>query len=290
MIRKAILTIIILLGMFCENFCFQLREQDDSRIQFYPQKIISFGPFITEELFLLGIQDRLIGCTVYCNRPEQAKNKEKIGTALTVNLEKILSLKPDIVLATSLINLNAIKKLRILGIKVKVFPIPRSFNQICNTFLELAKIVGKEKKAKEILNEVIIKTDLIKNNTRGFIKTRVFFQVGAKPLFTITKNSFINDFIEFSGGINIAKDAGTGFYTREEVLRRNPDVIIIVTMGIIGEEEKKTWKKFKALNAVKNDRVFIVDSNKICSPTPVSFVEVLQEMVDLLHPSGLKNE
>ena len=64
----------------------------------------------------------------------------------------------------------------------------------------------------------------------------------------------------------------------------NPDVIIIVTMGIAGEKEKKTWQRFNTLNAAKNNRIYIVDSYKMCSPTPVSFADTLEMLVEIFHP------
>ncbi len=248
-----------------------------------PQRIISLGPSITEQLYSLGAQDKLIACTVYCKRPEEAETKEKVATAIEVNLEKVIALKPDLILATSLTDSEAIEKLRSLGIKVISFPSAESFDEICEQFLELAGIVGEEKKAGEILREVKTEVNSIKEKIKNSKRLKVFVQVGANPLFTMTKNSYANDIIEFAGGINIAKDAGIGLYSREEVLGKNPDVIIIVTMGITAEAEKEIWGKYKVLKAAKDKRIYIMDSYKFCSPTPVSFVEALKELVEVLH-------
>ena len=250
----------------------------------FPQRIISLGPAITEELYILGVEANLIGCTVYCQRPAEAKKKEKVGTAIEVNLEKVIGLRPDLVLATSLTNPEAKEKLRNLGIKVIAFPTAKSFSGICEQFLELGKIVGKEKEAEEIISMVKIKVSLIKEKIKGLPNQRVFVQIGAKPLHTATKDSFVNDFIEFAGGINVAYNSKSGLYSREKALSDNPDVIIIVTMGIAGEKEKQTWAKYEALKATRNNRIYIVDSYKLCSPTPVSFVEGLEEVANILHP------
>jgi len=128
------------------------------------------------------------------------------------------------------------------------------------------------------------KVKSVKDKTKGLKKTKVFIQIGTKPLFTAGKNSFVNDFIEFAGGTNIAKDTEVGIYSREKVLEENPDVIIIVTMGIRGIKEKEIWQRYKNINAVKNKRIYIIDSYKICSPTPISFVETLKELIKILHP------
>jgi len=248
-----------------------------------PQRIISLAPALTEELYLLGVEDRLIANTTYCKRPPAADKKEKIGTGMKINLERIIYLKPDLVLAKAYSNQKQIKKLRSLGIRVKVFPDIKNFFGICEEFIDLGKIVGKENKAKQIVRRAKLKVSSIQQRIKGLLKPKVLVQIGAKPLWVATKGSFINDFIKLAGGANIGPSGKSGLYSREKVLEQNPDVIIIVTMGIVGEEEKKIWQKYKTLNAAKNNRIHIIDSYKVCSPTPVSFVEVLEEIVGLLH-------
>lgn len=249
----------------------------------FPQRIISLVPALTEDLYLLGVEGRLIANTSYCKRPPAAEKKEKIGSGMKINLEKILYLEPDLVLAKWYSNQKQIKKLRNLGIRVKVFPDVKNFSDICEEFVGLGKIVGREDKAKQVVSKEKNKVSSIQKKIKGLPKPKVLVQIGAKPLWVATKDSFINDFIKLSGGMNIGPSGKSGLCSREKVLEQNPDIIIIVTMGIVGEEEKKTWQKYKILNAAKNNRIYIVDSYKVCSPTPVSFVEVLDEIVGLVH-------
>lgn len=268
--------------------CNQNTEIQDlgSRIQDFPQRIVSLSPAITEELYLLGVEDRIVGTTVYCDRPSGAKEKEKVGTVINVDLEKIVILRPDLILATSLTNPGQMEKLKSLGIRVISFPLykNKNFSQICKQFMEVGRIVGRDEAAKEIVRQMKGKIDSISKKVKGLSKPKVFVQIGARPLFTITKDSFIQDLIILAGGINITRQAKSGLYSREDVIRQNPGVIIIVTMGIVGEEERKIWKRFKTLDAARNDRIYIIDSNKTCSPTPVSFVEALEEIAGFLHP------
>lgn len=250
----------------------------------YPQRIISLSPAITEELYLLGEDERLVGCTVYCQRPDAAKKKEKIGTVVGVNVEKIVALQPDVVLATSLTSPKAKEKLKNLGIKVIEFPAAKNFSEICAHFLELGRIVGREKEAQDIVNTAKNKVDFLKLKLRGLPKPKVFIQVGAKPLVTVTRDSFVNDFIEFSAGINIAKGIRYARYSREEVLEGNPDVILIADMGIDAQKEREVWKSYKALRAARDNRIYTIDSYWLCSPTPVSFIETLKKLAEILHP------
>ncbi len=248
-----------------------------------PQRIVSLVPTITEELFLLGVGDRIVAVTVYCQRPQQARAKEKVGTVIDVNIEKIIDLRPDLVIASPLTDHKQIVKLRTLGVKVNVFHEASDFQGLCENFLRLARLVGKELKAKEIVEKAKRELEDIKRSTEGVSKTRVFVQIGANPLFTATGDSFVNDFMECSRAINIASDAKTGIYSREEVIRRNPDIILIVDMGIVGEKEKEVWLRYETIEAVKNRRIFTVDSYRVCSPTPVSFVETVKELVRIFH-------
>lgn len=251
--------------------------------------IISLSPVITEGLYLLGMGDNIIGVTIYCQRPSQAKDKQKVGSVVDVNVEKIVNLKPDIVFAMSHTNTKDIKKLRDTGINVITFDIPKTFERLCEIFLALGKTIGKEKEAIHIVNASKRKVSDIRKKTSGLQKQKVFIQIGAKPLFAATDDSFVNDYIEFSGGINIFKNAGSGLISREEVLKRNPDIILIATMGVAGKDEQKIWHRYKMINAVWNNRIYLVDPYRICSPTPVSFAEYLTtEIVGKIQPGIVK--
>ncbi len=251
-----------------------------------PRRIISLGPTITEKLYLLGAQDRLVGVTTYCERPPEALSKEKVGNVTQVNIEKIVELKPDLVVATSLTERRAVLGLKRLGIRVIVFNEPGSYDEMNRQFLELGSIVGSEREAEGIVRAAERRVEMIKKRIEGLPRPKVLIQLGAKPLFAATKDSFVNDFIELAGGTNIAREAKMGFYSREEVLRQDPDIIIIVLMDAATEVEKKAWQKFQVLKAVRHDRIFIMDPYRICSPTPRTFVDALEEMVKVLHPGA----
>ncbi len=250
----------------------------------YPQRMISLAPSITKNLYLLGIEERLIANTDYCIEPPAARNKEKVGGVMDVNLEKIISLAPDLVLATTLADTKRIDRLKDLGIEVVVFPPAEGFDQLCNQLLELGKIVGSEREAEKIVYQAKKKVFSLRQRVKRLPRSKVLVQVGSRPLWVATKRSFVHDLIEFAGGVNIGPSGRSGLYSLERVLENNPDVIIITTMGITGEEEKEMWKRYGTLNAVKNDRIYIIDSYKLCSPTPKSFVKTLEEIIKILHP------
>ncbi len=273
-----ILHICLFTGLFCSQ----------SYAEKYPERIISLGPAITERIYLLSCEDKLVANTSYCQRPPAAVKKEKVGSLIDADIEKIISLKPDLVLAVSLTPPRLIRKMKNLGLRFEVFKQPKDFNELLKDFLRLGRLLDKEKESRAIIGMVRKKITEVKKTADELVKPKVFFQIGAKPLFTATGESFVNDFLEYSGGINIAKDARSGLYSREKVIKENPDIILIITMGIAGEDEKDIWGSYKTLNAAKNNRIYIMDSYKICSPSPVGLIDSLDEVFKLLHPE--KNE
>ncbi|MCX8023154.1 MAG: ABC transporter substrate-binding protein [Syntrophorhabdaceae bacterium] len=252
-----------------------------------PGRIISLSPAITEALFLLGVEDRLVGVTLYCVRPQGAKKKEKVGTIVEVDVERIIKLKPDTVYATTLNNQRDIRRIKNLGIDVKIFDIAKGYDGLCDVFLELGRLTGREGRAKELIYLSNQKIGAIRERIVDKKKLHVFIQLGVKPLFAATKEQFINDLIEYAGGENIFFNAPSGTVSREEVIMKDPDVILITTMGIPGERERAKWQRLSSMRAVKTRRIYLIDSDTICSPTPVSFVHALEVVAGLLHPEAL---
>lgn len=246
------------------------------------KRIVSLVPWMTKSLYLMGEQSRLVGCTNYC--PVETSDKiPVVATAVSVNIEKTLMLKPDLILASSLINPETITNLRKLGIKVEYQPYPKSFDEICSDFIRIGELVGQGTKAKSIVSQQKERLAKLKAEIPAGKCPKVFFQIGAKPLFGAVPNTFMDDFIRFSSGKNIAADLKTGGITREYVLKQNPDFIFIVTMGIVAEEERESWMKYASLSACKNRQVFVLDADKTCSPTPVLFVDALEDIIRLMY-------
>jgi iron complex transport system substrate-binding protein len=247
-------------------------------------RIISLGPALTEEIYLLGADASLIADTVYCTRPEAAKYKEKIGSVVEINVEKIRSLDPDVVLATPLADPKQLEKLAGWGIRIFMFPKIHSYNELCDQFLTLGKFTGKEAQAAGIVTTAKTNLGRIESAIENIPPKRVFMQIGAHPLFTVTKDIFVADFIGLSGGVNVAESAASGLVSREQVIAANPDVIIITTMGIAGESEKRVWEQFHSMNAVKNGMIFVIDDSLVGSPTPVSALATIKALIRLIHP------
>ncbi|MDD2463937.1 MAG: helical backbone metal receptor [Desulfobulbus sp.] len=253
----------------------------------FPARLISLGPLLTENIFLLGAGDRLVGNTVYCQRPDAARLIEKIGSVQELSIEKIVSLRPDLVLANNLTPQQQVAKLRDLGLRVETFSQPASFSDICDHFHRLGVLLGLESQAEAIIAKAQAKVEAVRVAVSPLAKPKVFLQVGANPLFSSVKSSFTHDFIELGGGINLAGDQRSGAMKVEQIIALNPQVIIIAVMGSengIGAAEKKRWHNFTTIDAVRDQRVYLMDPDLVCSPSPLTFAETLVTFARLIHP------
>lgn len=252
-----------------------------------PRRVVSLSPIITETLYLLGAEDQLIANTSYCNVPEAARFKEKIGTVLQMNVEKILALKPDLVIASALSREKQLRILEEMAVPVMRAENPKTFEQMCEMTLGLGDRLGREARAHDVVATARRQARAILLATAALDKPRVFLQIGIKPLHSANKEMFINEYIRYAGGVNIAGDAGTGVFSREKVLAEDPDVILVATMGSSKKAavlERDRWMAHKGLMAVQHNRVHVLDAEMICSPTPISFVAGLRKLLPLLHP------
>lgn len=245
-------------------------------------RIVSLAPSLTQNLYFLGLEDKIAGVTSYCEIAK-ADKKEIVATAIKVNHEKVVLQKPDLVIATGMTNPETISLLRKFGIRVEVFPKVHSFEEICAQFLLLGELTGRQEQARQIVGDARERVQALRRPYVAGKGPKIFFQIGAKPLYTVIPNTFMDDYITFVGGVNVVQGVSNPAVTRESVVVSNPDVIIIVTMGIVGDEEKGVWESYRSLNATRQKKIFIIDSDKACTPTPITFVQTLEEIIGLIY-------
>lgn len=255
-----------------------------------PLRVVSLSPIITETIYLVGGEAKLIANTSYCTMPKAAQYKEKIGSVTQMNVEKIISLQPDLVIASALSREKQLIMLEKHGVQVLRAKNPKTFEQMCDMTILIGEKLEKKTNAEKIVAEARKQAQNFHHLTQGLKKPTVFLQIGLKPLHSANKDMFINEYIRYSGGINIAEHESSGIYSREKVLARNPEIILIATMGSskkAGQIEKQRWMNFKGMKAVKNKRVHVLDPEMICSPTPTTFVKGLKDVLPLIHPELL---
>ena len=239
--------------------------------QVAPQRIISLAPSLTESLANLGVETRIVGVTSFCSRPASVKQIEKVASAVDVNVEKALMLKPDLIVTTKLSDIKDVRKLQALGLRVEIFDQPRNFDQLCAQFRRLGALTGRAAQADSLIDSARAMVAALSPAAGAEARPKALIQIGADPLFVATQESLMNDMLKRAGGINIAEHWGNGLASREKVLSLNPDAVFIVTMGVAGQHERAVWESYPSLKAAQRHAVHVVDAYLFCSPTPEGF-------------------
>jgi len=279
--------ILILIGISAAvllSGCIEEKVQTTQESKTY-ERIVSTSPAATEILFALGLEDKVIGVTTYCNYPEEAKEKEKIGGFSTVDIELIINSTPDLVLASSMMKDEDIKKLEGAGIKVVVLD-PENIDEILGNIKLIGDLTGKEKEALELTDDMQGRINKVRENAKNLKKKpKVMYVVWHEPMMSVGKNTKANDIIEIAGGENIYSDTEIQYpkVSLESVIDRDPD-IIIANIGH-GDAKNLTYEyimnetRMKGINALENGRVYGIEADIIDRPGP-RIVDALEQFAE----------
>ena len=253
-----------------------------------PQRIVSHVPSITETLFALGLGDRVVGVSDYCDYPEEAKLKPSIGNYFNPSLEPIVALEPDLVLTDG--HSESIKGLEALGIAFFVID-PKDIDGILEDIELLGKITGVQKKARALVSEINGRFAQIASQVEGAPRVRVFYVFDATDLnnpWTAGPGSFVDALITMAGGENIAAQAPGAWvqFSVEQLVSSDPEIIMIDTIhgtAIVSEEELRAHPAWREITAVKQRRIYTVDGDLVNRSGP-RIVEGLEEIAKIIHP------
>jgi len=286
-----ILLSMILLGVTSPLFCATFRDALDREITLDrpPERIVSLAPSLTEVLFFLGLGDRVAGVTRFSSYPPEAARKPKVGSYINLNIEKIISLNPDLVIGT--VDGNASSTVGMLeeaGLRVFIVD-PRNVGQVIETVHKLGRICGVNEKAETLSRMLQTRVDHILEKTGMREKPLVFLQINLRPIITVNRHTYHHDLIRLAGGVNMTRNEFLN-YPRiglEEVIRRKPEVILISSMerGGTFEKARTEWMKWTSIPAVRQNRVHLIDSDLIDRPSP-RIVTGLEDMARLIHPEA----
>lgn len=255
-------------------------------IESEPKRIISVAPSITETIYALGKEGNLVGRTDYCDYPEEAKNVESIGSLTNPDVEKIVELKPDVVIASTHFKEDVGQKLKDLGINIVVLNDSENVNGAYESINKLGEILNAKDKAQEVVNANKEKIEEIKEKTAKEEAPTAYYVVGfgKNGDFTATGDTFIAEMIELAGGKNIAQDATGWKYNLESLIENDPEYIII-SNGM--KDEFMATEGYKELSAVKNNNVFEIDNNLLNRQGP-RISEGVEALAKILHPNLFK--
>jgi iron complex transport system substrate-binding protein len=247
-----------------------------------PQRIISLAPSNTEILFALGLGDEVVGVTMYCDYPPEAQDKEKVGDYYGPDIEKIIALQPDLILATDFHRFDLIPALEQQGFAVFAVA-PQTLDDVLESIQKIGEITDKEAQASELVNGMRNKIEEVEEQIKELEqKPSVFYMTWHDPMWTVGRNTWIDDLINIAGGVNIfSQNFESGAMVQIEwVVLHNPEVIIT-----------SEWSYDWALNATElastdasqTGRIYTFDDDLAQRPGP-RLVQGLDWFAYLIHP------
>ncbi len=267
---------------------------DSARPEYH--RIVSLSPAVTHTLYVLGLQDQLVGVTKYCRYPSEALSKPRVGGLVDTNFEVVYSLEPDLVI---LEEGESEQKAALEKMGLKTFVVKaKSISEILDSLREMGKVLDREDKTNEFIRDIKDKIDRIQARTEGLSKPRVIVtfgrplgEGGIREVYIAGRKSYFQELIEIAGGTNAYN--GPEFLTSpvvsaEGILHMNPDVILELVVdldetGLTQEEILNDWAVLDELKAYKNKRIILLTEPYSGLPGPLLNL-VLKRFAQEIHP------
>jgi iron complex transport system substrate-binding protein len=257
-----------------------------------PQRVVALAPSITEIVFALGRGNLLIGATQFSDYPPEADKIPKVGSYIHLDLEKIVALGPDLCLAVKDGNpIDVVRRLENLNIPVYAVD-PMGLNPVMKSIGEIGTLLHAEDRARSLIQDMNTRIERVKQ-TASQVSHRpgVFLQIGVSPIVAPGSATFIHELIVTAGGKNLS-EGSTPYprFSQEQVLALAPEIMIITSMtrGEMFQRVKTEWERWPDIPAVKNGRIYIVDSNLFDRPGP-RMIDGLEKLFEIIQ-AGMKND
>ncbi len=249
-------------------------------------RIVSFSPSITELIYALDASEYLVGRTVYCDYPEAALTVESIGDFYTPDIEKIITLEPDLIIASSLWTDGVAQKFEEAGIEILLLEDISRVDDVFTIIASLGKYLDREDEATLLIEELSSDLNEVSKKVKGYEPVSVYYVVGFGEYgdMTATGDTYISEMLAMAGGDNIAKDATGWIYSLETLVEKDPEVIII---GQNLLEEFINSPNYQNLSAVKHGNVYGIDSNLVDRQTN-RIAKGISVMAHILHPEAFE--
>lgn len=265
---------------------------DAGRLIALPQRVdrvVSLAPNLTEIVFAVGGGDSLIGNTTYCDFPVEARSIEKVGDTLHPSLERIIALRPQVVLVSTASQLEVFTQ-QLDSHNIAVFVTdPHDLEGVFRSITQVGEIIGKTEQARILVAKLRERSAAVDNAVKGFPRIRLFYQLSAEPLYTAGCDAFVTDLIKRAGGESVTADVPGAWpkYSAESALAARPDAVILPTGGSMGEGNSNVAEALSKSPAAQHGRVYKINDDYLVRPGPRA-VDGLEEMAKALHPEAFK--
>ena len=253
-----------------------------------PARVISLVPSVTEILFTIGAQDRLVGVTDFCDYPAEARRKPSVGGMLAPSLEGMVALKPDLVVATTAGNRHETFD-QLARLKIPVFVVnPITVADVLDLLSRLGRLTDRGDAADRVVAALRERIQAVAARVATRPRPRVLYVLWPDPLIVPARGALVSELITLAGGDSVTADGGSGYprYSTEAALARNPEVIILASHG--SEKSplmRAKWERFTQVPAISAGRLHTIDGNLMHRYGP-RMVDGLEALARLVHPEA----
>ena len=250
-------------------------------------RLVSLAPNLTEIVFAVGAGKKLVGRTSYCDYPAEAKAITEVGDTLHPSLERIIALKPQVVLVSTASQLEVFTN-QLQGQNIAVYVTdPHDLEGVFRSIAQIGEIVGEQDQANQLVQKLRERTNAVEQALKQKQPVRVFYQVSGEPLYTAGHDSFVTDLMRRAGGASVTADVPGAWpkYSNESALAARPEAIILPTGGSMGAANANVAEALRQSPAVLQGRVYKINDDHLARPGPRS-VDGLEEMAHALHPDA----
>ena len=255
-----------------------------------PKRIISLAPNVTEILFALGLGDRIVGVTRFCDYPAEARTKTKIGGFLDPDVERIKALGPDMVIAFRGNPLSVLHKLEEIGVPLFTLDIKNELASVPHMIAQIGAATGRAAEAARLNMGLDLKLDRITSALASVPeKPRIFLSLEGLGLWTFGRDSYFNDLLARAGAVSVTAGIDKRWfeYGREALIRDDPDAFVILAGSESNFRRAADWFRSQAglreLKAVRTGRILFLDQNAASRFGPRLY-DALDALARLLHP------
>ena len=254
-----------------------------------PERVITLAPNLTEIVYAVGAGDRLVGNTTYCDYPEEAKRVTKIGDTLHPSIERIIALRPQLIIVTTASQLESFTQ-QLADQHVAVYVTdPHDLEGVFRSILALGDLLDTRARAEKLVSDLRARDAAVEEAVKHRPPVAVFYQVSATPLYTAGRDSFITDLIRRAGGKSVTADVPGAWprYSDEAALAARPEAIIMATGDAMGAANAEIAASLKNSPAALNNRIYRINGDYLSRPGP-RLVEGLEQVARALHPEAFK--
>ena len=253
----------------------------------HPHRLVCLAPSITDMVYALGRGDDIVGITDYTKYPQEARHKPSVGGVINPSLEKLVSLKPDLVLAIGdLNNTDLIRAIERLGFPVFVVH-PHGLHDIYESIQNIGKAIDAKGQASALIARLQAREAAVRQKVSGKTRPDVFFLLWPEPVMTAGRGAFITELIDIAGGKSVTADLPSEWprLSFESLLARNPQYLLLVKGSDVTLESLRHQGNWAKLQAIRDGKVFYAD-DRIEFPSPMVF-DALEDLANQFHPRRL---